>query len=89
MAWWRKTADDDEASLRAQLLTARARVAEQLEVMTAGPASHSAGWRPRYHEQAAQLAQTLAEIDESLTLLAPAGAASSLPRPDARPGRRR
>jgi hypothetical protein len=66
MGWWRQASEDDEAALRARLLKARARVAEQLEIMKAGPASRSYGWSLRYKEQAAHLTQTLAEIDESL-----------------------
>ena len=69
--WWWKQKPVDDATLRAQLLKARAKVEYQLSIMQAGPASHGRGWRARFKVSADQLTETLRQIDESLAGLGP------------------
>ena len=69
--WWVKKQPVDDATLRRQLLRARAKVEYQLSIMEAGPASHGVGWRPRFKTYAEDLAETLRQIDESLADLGP------------------
>ena len=70
MWWWKKQPVDD-ATLRQQLLKARAKVEYQLSIMQAGPASRSSGWRLRFKEDVEDLSETLRQIDESLAALGP------------------
>ena len=70
MRWFKKQPVDD-ATLRRQLLKARAKVEYQLSIMEAGPASHGFGWRHRFKAYTEDLAETLRQIDESLAELGP------------------